>query len=127
MKDAKETEKDIVRALEGSDAEMRAFAANFRAGRVALRGRLISSLSGEGASGGEAEVEVTMTGRQSHVAIVKSACVRDENEAVRRVFNLGSRAHDLYALGWENRSAQAADGDYRAAPLASVHDNQESV
>ena len=59
--------------------------------------------------------------------IVKSARVRDESEAVRRVFDLGSRAHDLYALGWENRSAQAADGDYRAAPLASVHDNQESV
>ena len=27
MKDAKETERDIVRALEGSDAEMRAFVA----------------------------------------------------------------------------------------------------
>ncbi len=31
MKDAKETEKDIVRALEGADAEMRAFAASLRA------------------------------------------------------------------------------------------------
>lgn len=31
MKDAKETERDIVRALEGSDAEMRAFAASLRA------------------------------------------------------------------------------------------------
>lgn len=59
--------------------------------------------------------------------IVKSARVRDESEAVRRVFDLGSRAHDLYALGWENRSAQAADGDYRATPHVSMHDNQESV
>lgn len=31
MKDAKETERDIVRALEGSDAEMRAFVASLRA------------------------------------------------------------------------------------------------
>ena len=59
--------------------------------------------------------------------IVKSARVRDENEAVRRVFDLGSRAHDLYVLGWENRAAQAADGDYRATPHVSMHDNQESV
>ena len=59
--------------------------------------------------------------------IVKSAHVRDENEAVRRVFDLGSCAHDLYVLGWENRAAQAADGDYRATPHVSMHDNQESV
>ena len=59
--------------------------------------------------------------------IVKSARVRDENEAVRRVFDLGSRAHDLYVLGWKNRAAQAADGDYRATPHVSMHDNQESV
>lgn len=59
--------------------------------------------------------------------IVKSARVRDENEAVRRVFDLGSRAYDLYVLGWENRAAQAADGDYRATPHVSMHDNQESV
>lgn len=31
MKDAKETERDVVRALEGSDAEMRAFVASLRA------------------------------------------------------------------------------------------------
>ena len=59
--------------------------------------------------------------------IVKSARVRDENEAVRRVFDLGSRAHNLYVLGWENRAAQAADGDYRATPHVFMHDNQESV
>ena len=59
--------------------------------------------------------------------IVKSVRVRDESEAVRRVFDLGSRAHDLYVLGWENRAAQAADGDYRATPHVSMHDNQESV
>ena len=59
--------------------------------------------------------------------IVKSARVKDENEAVRRVFDLGSRAHDLYVLGWKNRAAQAADGDYRATPHVSMHDNQESV
>ncbi len=59
--------------------------------------------------------------------IVKSARVRDENEAVRRVFDLGSRAHDLYVLGWENRDLQSADGDYRATPHVSMHDNQESV
>lgn len=59
--------------------------------------------------------------------VVKSARVRDENETVRRVFDLGSRAHDLYVLGWKNRLLQAADGDYRATPHVSVHDNQESV
>lgn len=68
-----------------------------------------------------------MKTRAALPVIVKSARVRDENEAVRRVFDLGSRAHDLYVLGWENRAAQAADGDYRATPQVSVHDNQESV
>ena len=68
-----------------------------------------------------------MKTRAALPVIVKSARVRDENEAVRHVFDLGSRAHDLYVLGWENRAAQAADGDYRATPQVSVHDNQESV
>ena len=68
-----------------------------------------------------------MKTRAALPVIVKSARVRDENEAVRRVFDLGSRARDLYVLGWENRAAQAADGDYRATPHVSVHDNQESV
>ena len=59
--------------------------------------------------------------------IIKSARIRDENETARRVFDLGSRAHDLLVLGWQNRAAQAADSDYRATPYASVHDNQERV
>ena len=66
--------------------------------------------------------------------IVKSARAKDENEPIQRLFDLGSRAHDLYVLGWHDRAAQAADGDYRATPFRSigntpdsVHDNQESV
>ncbi len=59
--------------------------------------------------------------------IIKSARIRDENETARRVFDLGSRARDLWVLGWQNRAAQAADSDYRATPYAAVHDNQERV
>lgn len=59
--------------------------------------------------------------------VVKSAHVKDENETIQRLFALGSRAHDLYVLGWQNRAAQAADGDYRATPFTSMHDNQERV
>ena len=59
--------------------------------------------------------------------VVKSARVKDENESIQRLFDLGSRAHDLYVLGWQNRAAQAADSDYRATPYAAVHDNQERV
>ncbi len=66
--------------------------------------------------------------------VVKSAHVKDENETVRRTFALGSRAHDLYVLGWQNCASQAADGDYRHTPfhsagdnLRSMHDNQEYV
>ena len=66
--------------------------------------------------------------------VVKSARVKDENESIQRLFDLGSRAHDLYVLGWKNRALQAADGDYRATPFCSVgnnrnsvHDNQECV
>lgn len=59
--------------------------------------------------------------------VVKSARVKDENESIQRLFDLGSRAHDLYVLGWQNRAAQAADSDYRATPYAVVHDNQERV
>ena len=59
--------------------------------------------------------------------IIKSARIRDENETARRVFDLGSRARDLWVLGWQNRAAQAADSDYRVTPYAAVHDNQERV
>ena len=66
--------------------------------------------------------------------VVKSARVKDENESIQRLFDLGSRAHDLYVLGWKNRALQAADADYRATPFCSVgnnrnsvHDNQECV
>lgn len=59
--------------------------------------------------------------------IIKSARIRDENETARRVFDLGSRARDLWVLGWQNRAAQAADSDYRSTPYAAVHDNQERV
>ena len=68
-----------------------------------------------------------MKTRAALPVIIKSARVRDENETARRIFDLGSRAHDLYVLGWDNRDLQAADGDYRATPAVSVHDNQESV
>lgn len=59
--------------------------------------------------------------------VVKSARVKDESEAAQRFFDLGSRAHDLYVLGWQNRAAQTADGDYRATPFRWLHDNGECV
>ena len=68
-----------------------------------------------------------MKTRAALPVIIKSARIRDENEIARHVFDLGSRAHDLLVLGWQNRAAQAADSDYRATPYASVHDNQERV
>ena len=68
-----------------------------------------------------------MKTRAALPVIIKSARIRDENETARHVFDLGSRAHDLLVLGWQNRAAQAADSDYRATPYASVHDNQERV
>ena len=68
-----------------------------------------------------------MKTRAALPVITKSARIRDENETARRVFDLGSRARDLWVLGWQNRAAQAADSDYRATPYASVHDNQERV
>ena len=68
-----------------------------------------------------------MKTRAALPVITKSARIRDENETARHVFDLGSRAHDLLVLGWQNRAAQAADSDYRATPYASVHDNQERV
>ena len=68
-----------------------------------------------------------MKTRTALPVIIKSARIRDENETARRVFDLGSRARDLWVLGWQNRAAQAADSDYRATPYAAVHDNQERV
>lgn len=48
--------------------------------------------------------------------IVKSSRIMDETEEARRIFALGSRAHDLYVLGWRNRDFWPADSDYRATP-----------
>ena len=48
--------------------------------------------------------------------VVKSSRIMDESEEARRIFALGSRAHDLYVLGWHSREFWLADGDYRATP-----------
>lgn len=48
--------------------------------------------------------------------VVKSSRIMDESEEAQRLFALGSRAHDLYVLGWRSREFWLADADYRAAP-----------
>ena len=45
--------------------------------------------------------------------IVRAAAVRELDEAAQRVFELGSRAHDLWVLGRQNPQMRCGDEDFR--------------
>lgn len=49
--------------------------------------------------------------------LVKPASVRTLGEDARSFFALGSRAHDLYVLGYSSRDAQRGTEDYRTSPF----------
>lgn len=48
--------------------------------------------------------------------IVKPAFIRDLDAHCREVFELGSRAHDLYVLGYSNAESRRGGGDWRTTP-----------
>lgn len=52
--------------------------------------------------------------------LVKPASVRTLGEDAQRMFALGSRAHDLYVLGYASRDAQRGSGDYRTSPFCFI-------
>ena len=54
-------------------------------------------------------------------AVVRPARLRGDRE--RALFALGSRAHDLYALGYACRRAQRGGEDWRAAPFLLAGDD----
>ena len=55
--------------------------------------------------------------------ITKPAHIRKENERANMIFDLGSRAHDLYVLGYRDPAQQIGGGDLRAAPY--IHPVEE--
>ena len=55
--------------------------------------------------------------------ITKPAHVRREDPAVQRIFTLGSRAHDMYVLGYQSLDQQRGGGDLRAVPY--IHQREE--
>jgi hypothetical protein len=56
--------------------------------------------------------------------IVKSARILKEDERARDIFDLTSRAHDLYVLGYGEAASRRGGEDYRRSPfrLGSVTD-----
>ena len=48
--------------------------------------------------------------------IVKPAAVRELDDVCRRVFDLGSSAHDLYVLGCSRPEERRGGADWRATP-----------
>ena len=54
--------------------------------------------------------------------ITKSALIRRKEERARSVFELGSRAHDLYVLGYGEASRRAGGEDYRYTPFVAGRD-----
>ena len=55
--------------------------------------------------------------------ITKSAHIRKTNPEAQRIFALGSRAHDLFVLGYAEEEQQNGGGDLRAAPY--IHYREE--
>ena len=51
--------------------------------------------------------------------ITKSAHILREDERARSVFELGSRAHDLYVLGYGDPARRGGGEDYRYSPFVS--------
>ena len=48
--------------------------------------------------------------------ITKPAAARDLSLDCKELFELGSRAHDLYVLGYSATEERRGNGDYRASP-----------
>ena len=56
--------------------------------------------------------------------ITKPAHIRKTAPEAQRIFALGSRAHDLYVLGYQQEDQQRGGGDLRAAPF--IHHREET-
>ncbi len=57
--------------------------------------------------------------------ITKPAHIRKTNPEAQRIFALGSRAHDLFVLGYADEDQQRGGGDLRAAPY--IHQREETA
>ena len=55
--------------------------------------------------------------------ITKPAHIRRQGADAQRIFTVGSRAHDLYVLGYKKEEQQRGGGDYRAVPY--IHKREE--
>ncbi len=55
--------------------------------------------------------------------ITKPAHIRKKEELANEIFDLGSRAHDLYVLAYRDPAQQTGGGDLRAAPY--IHSPEE--
>ena len=49
--------------------------------------------------------------------LTKPAAVRELSEEAERIFTLGSRAHDLYVLGYRTQEERRGDRDWRTGPV----------
>ena len=58
----------------------------------------------------------TMRRTASLPVITKPARVKDLDERSKAIFELTSRAHDLFALGYEDEKQHVALGDWRSSP-----------
>ncbi|NCB74825.1 MAG: nucleotidyltransferase [Clostridia bacterium] len=58
----------------------------------------------------------TIAEKSSIPVITKPAVVKDMSSRCREVFDLGSRAHDLYVLGYSALEERRGGGDYRTSP-----------
>ena len=63
------------------------------------------------------EVLAAMKKRASLPIISKGGAVRELPEAAQRIFELGSRAHDLWVLGRKCTNLRAGDEDFRRGPV----------
>lgn len=57
--------------------------------------------------------------------LTKSAHIRRLDARAQAVFELGSRAHDLYVLGYGDAAAQRGGEDYRAVPFILQNDEED--
>ena len=58
----------------------------------------------------------TIVDKSSIPVITKPAAVKDMSSECWELFELGSRAHDLYVLGYSATEERRGNGDYRASP-----------
>ncbi len=66
-----------------------------------------------------------MRERATLPVITKPAHIRQEHEEARRIFDISSRAHDLYVLGYRDPEQQTGDGDYRTGPYTHFVKGEE--